>query len=153
MWKDYILNYLQGSIFLSYLAHNFSYNNLIMYLNIKKYTYDLWSNFFIPESPKLNNNVVTINKRQAEEVPVPKFRRVLPEHEGRYKITMPAGTTPKTQKILQQGIPTGTGSYILQSQCCLTTGCISYVFYIMYSVNCKIDHICSHIIEYGLCKK
>ncbi|XP_048736588.2 uncharacterized protein C19orf47-like [Ostrea edulis] len=54
------------------------------------------------ESPKSNNNVVKINKRTAEEVPVPKSRRVLPEHEGRYKITMPAGTTPKTQKILQQ---------------------------------------------------
>ncbi|XP_062568412.1 uncharacterized protein C19orf47-like isoform X1 [Saccostrea cucullata] len=59
------------------------------------------------ESPKPSNNVVKLNKRLEEEVPVPKSRRVLPEHEGRYKITMPAGTTAKTQKILQQGIPTG----------------------------------------------
>lgn len=36
-----------------------------------------------------------------EEVPVQKKIRVLPEHEGRYKIKMPEGTTPKTQKLLQ----------------------------------------------------
>lgn len=55
------------------------------------------------------NNVVKIpvSTRLQEEVPVPKSRRVLPEHEGRYKITMPSGTTAKTQKILQQGLPAG----------------------------------------------
>ena len=45
--------------------------------------------------------------RLQEEVPVPKSRRVLPEHEGGYKITMPSGTTAKTQKILEQGLPAG----------------------------------------------
>lgn len=35
-------------------------------------------------------------------MPVPKSRRVLPEHEGKYKITMPMGTTPRTKKILQK---------------------------------------------------
>lgn len=39
--------------------------------------------------------------------PVKKVRRVLPEHEGRYKITMPSGSTPRTQKILaKQGLLT-----------------------------------------------
>lgn len=61
------------------------------------------------ESPKDMSNVVKIpvSTRLQEEVPVPKSRRVLPEHEGRYKITMPSGTTAKTQKILQQGLPAG----------------------------------------------
>lgn len=27
-------------------------------------------------------------------------RRVLPEHEGRYKITLPSGTTPRSKEIL-----------------------------------------------------
>lgn len=27
-------------------------------------------------------------------------RRVLPEHEGRYKITLPAGTTERSKQIL-----------------------------------------------------
>lgn len=29
-----------------------------------------------------------------------KPRRVLPEHEGRYKITLPLGTTPRSKQIL-----------------------------------------------------
>lgn len=29
-------------------------------------------------------------------------RRVLPEHEGRYKITLPAGTTQRSKEILQK---------------------------------------------------
>lgn len=55
------------------------------------------------------SNVVKIpvSTRLQEEVPVPKSRRVLPEHEGRYKIKMPSGTTAKTQKILEQGLPAG----------------------------------------------
>ncbi|XP_069699409.1 uncharacterized protein C19orf47 homolog isoform X1 [Periplaneta americana] len=37
--------------------------------------------------------------------PSKKVRRVLPEHEGRYKITMPSGSTPRTQRILaKQGL-------------------------------------------------
>ncbi|XP_022331838.2 uncharacterized protein C19orf47-like isoform X2 [Crassostrea virginica] len=59
------------------------------------------------ESPKTVGNVVKLNMRLQEEVPVPKSRRVLPEHEGGYKITMPSGTTAKTQKILEQGLPAG----------------------------------------------
>lgn len=31
---------------------------------------------------------------------VVKPRRVLPEHEGRYKITLPSGTTPRSKQIL-----------------------------------------------------
>lgn len=50
-----------------------------------------------------------ILKTKCEEVvqapPVKKVRRVLPEHEGRYKVTMPSGSTPRTQKILaKQGL-------------------------------------------------
>lgn len=63
--------------------------------------------FFVVESPKTVGNVVKLNMRLQEEVPVPKSRRVLPEHEGGYKITMPSGTTAKTQKILEQGLPAG----------------------------------------------
>lgn len=32
--------------------------------------------------------------------PTVKPRRVLPEHEGRYKITLPSGTTPRSKQIL-----------------------------------------------------
>ena len=45
-------------------------------------------------------------KPDSEVTPVvKKVRRVLPEHEGNYKITMPSGTTPRSQKILaKQGL-------------------------------------------------
>lgn len=33
-------------------------------------------------------------------VPLKKVRRVLPEHEGGYKIKMPSGSTPRSQQIL-----------------------------------------------------
>ncbi|KDR16230.1 hypothetical protein L798_09647 [Zootermopsis nevadensis] len=50
----------------------------------------------------------TLKTKPQEEVlasPVKKVRRVLPEHEGRYKITMPSGSTPRTQRILaKQGM-------------------------------------------------
>lgn len=36
------------------------------------------------------------------EVPVPESRRVTSEHEGKYKVTMPAGKTAKTKQILEQ---------------------------------------------------
>lgn len=45
----------------------------------------------------------TVTDKLQEEVPVQKKRRVLPEHEGGYKIKMPSGTTPKTAKLLVQG--------------------------------------------------
>jgi hypothetical protein len=35
-------------------------------------------------------------------VPVPKPRRVLPEHEGKYKVTMPKGTTARSREILKK---------------------------------------------------
>ena len=51
-------------------------------------------------SPK---TVISLNPlKQKEEVPVPKSRRVLPEHEGKYKVKMPEGTTAKTKKILEK---------------------------------------------------
>ena len=61
--------------------------------------------------PLLGPNLISIKppavSQQKEEVPVPKARRVFPEHEGKYKITMPAGTTAKTRKILEeQGLGT-----------------------------------------------
>lgn len=56
------------------------------------------------------SNVIKINPRPAEKKPetsnvvslsvAPKPRRVLPEHEGRYKITLPSGTTPRSKDIL-----------------------------------------------------
>ena len=42
----------------------------------------------------------TKSEEEVQALPVKKVRRVLPEHEGRYKITMPSGSTPRTQKIL-----------------------------------------------------
>lgn len=72
------------------------------------------------------SNVVKIpvSTRLQEEVPVPKSRRVLPEHEGRYKIKMPSGTTAKTQKILEQGLPAGiyTKNWTICLHCTLENG-------------------------------
>lgn len=49
--------------------------------------------------------------RQKEVVPVPKSRRVLPEHEGKYTVKMPQGTTAKTKKILAKKKATGECSH------------------------------------------
>jgi hypothetical protein len=47
----------------------------------------------------------TKSEQEVQAPPLKKVRRVLPEHEGRDKITMPSGTTPRTQKILaKQGL-------------------------------------------------
>lgn len=54
------------------------------------------------------SNIVKITPRPATEIKkpesvvsvAPKPRRVLPEHEGRYKITLPSGTTPRSKDIL-----------------------------------------------------
>ncbi|XP_064602734.1 uncharacterized protein C19orf47-like isoform X2 [Liolophura sinensis] len=51
---------------------------------------------------KASIGVIRLNPARQQEVPVPKVRRVFPEHEGKYKIFMPAGTTAKTKKILEQ---------------------------------------------------
>ncbi|XP_069116053.1 uncharacterized protein C19orf47-like isoform X3 [Argopecten irradians] len=54
-----------------------------------------------PSTSKISK--IKLNPKKLEEVvPVPKSRRVFPEHEGKYKITMPSGTTAKTQKILKE---------------------------------------------------
>ncbi|CAL8111577.1 unnamed protein product [Orchesella dallaii] len=42
-----------------------------------------------------------------EEVPVQKKIRVLPEHEGKYKIKMPDGIIPRTQKLMQSRLGPG----------------------------------------------
>ncbi|XP_071440998.1 uncharacterized protein C19orf47 homolog [Hetaerina americana] len=41
-------------------------------------------------------------KTASEIVPVKKPRRVLPEHEGKYKVIMPSGSTPRTKRILEK---------------------------------------------------
>ncbi|XP_022256464.1 uncharacterized protein C19orf47 homolog isoform X2 [Limulus polyphemus] len=49
---------------------------------------------------------LSIKRKSEEEALIPKVRRVLPEHEGGYKIKMPIGTTEKTRNILKkQGLP------------------------------------------------
>jgi hypothetical protein len=62
----------------------------------------------VPSTAVLKAKKQTLKTKPQEEVqapPVKKVRRVLPEHEGRYKITMPSGSTPRTQKILaKQGV-------------------------------------------------
>ncbi|XP_076312398.1 uncharacterized protein C19orf47 isoform X2 [Tachypleus tridentatus] len=52
---------------------------------------------------------LSIKRKSGEEAPVPKVRRVLPEHEGGYKIKMPTGTTEKTRNILQKQGLAGVG--------------------------------------------
>lgn len=61
-------------------------------------------------SEGMRSNVIKINPRPVEEAPkrpsesvvpvAPKPRRVLPEHEGRYKVTLPSGSTPRSKDIL-----------------------------------------------------
>ncbi|XP_052097875.1 uncharacterized protein C19orf47-like isoform X2 [Mytilus californianus] len=52
------------------------------------------------EESGLRSTTVKLSKKLEEVVPVPKKRRVFPEHEGKYKITMPSGKTQKTKKLL-----------------------------------------------------
>jgi hypothetical protein len=62
----------------------------------------------VPSTAVLKAKKQPLKTKPQEEVqapPVKKVRRVLPEHEGRYKITMPSGSTPRTQRILdKQGL-------------------------------------------------
>lgn len=51
----------------------------------------------------LRCNTIKLSQKLDEVVPVPRKRRVFPEHEGKYKITMPSGKTQKTKKILAKG--------------------------------------------------
>lgn len=53
------------------------------------------------ENMRIQKITITPSPTAKEEVPVPRKRRVYPEHEGKYKISMPAGTTEKTRKILE----------------------------------------------------
>lgn len=55
-----------------------------------------------PTVVKINPRPAVELKKQPESVAsvAPKPRRVLPEHEGRYKITLPSGTTPRSKDIL-----------------------------------------------------
>ncbi|KAK3909934.1 hypothetical protein KUF71_019943 [Frankliniella fusca] len=60
-----------------------------------------------PESLKRRSGELSKPKSGGEildlgeiEVPIKKVRRVLPEHEGGYKIKMPTGSTPRSQQIL-----------------------------------------------------
>ncbi|ODN04954.1 hypothetical protein Ocin01_01688, partial [Orchesella cincta] len=55
----------------------------------------------------LRNDSDSDSSTLKEEVPVQKKIRVLPEHEGKYKIKMPEGTTPRTQKLLQNRLGPG----------------------------------------------
>ncbi|XP_067140653.1 uncharacterized protein C19orf47 isoform X2 [Centruroides vittatus] len=48
------------------------------------------------------NTVISLKRKTPAPPAVKKVRRVLPEHEGTYKVTMPAGTTERTRKILNQ---------------------------------------------------
>ena len=52
------------------------------------------------EESGLRSTKIKLSKALDEVVPVPRKRRVFPEHEGKYKITMPSGKTEKTKKIL-----------------------------------------------------
>lgn len=51
----------------------------------------------ISQKPTIIN--LTSSSAATAEPPKPP-RRVLPEHEGRYKIILPSGTTPKTREIM-----------------------------------------------------
>ena len=57
-------------------------------------------------SPAMTSTIaptrIQLRCAQKEEVPVPKKRRVLPEQEGKYKITMPTGSTARSRKILEK---------------------------------------------------
>ena len=81
--------------------------------------------------------------RLQEEVPVPKSRRVLPEHEGGYKITMPSGTTAKTQKILEQGLPAGR---LTENTECLPLQHIKTIYFPSPLI-CKFRDTCSSVKE------
>ena len=59
------------------------------------------------EQEAAEKKIIVLKKRSnsnsplREEVPFQKKTRVLPEHEGKYTIKMPDGTTPRTQKLVQ----------------------------------------------------
>lgn len=97
------------TIFLLYLKHtviikkginNMFYHVIAVSLEEQKTS--------IPSASLFKAKKQTLKTKSEQEVqapPLKKVRRVLPEHEGRYKITMPSGSTPRTQKILaKQGL-------------------------------------------------
>lgn len=77
---------------------------------VKLPTAKVLGNSVAPTKASQSSNVVKISpraatvetKKQPDSIVsvAPKPRRVLPEHEGRYKITLPSGTTPRSKDIL-----------------------------------------------------
>nr|CAD7456656.1 unnamed protein product [Timema tahoe] len=68
----------------------------------------------VEKSPVKRKNVVSLKSVKTSGMltstppPRKKPRQVLPQHEGAYKIIMPAGTTPRTQQLLaKQGLVPG----------------------------------------------
>uniref|UniRef100_A0A182JP24 SAM domain-containing protein n=1 Tax=Anopheles christyi TaxID=43041 RepID=A0A182JP24_9DIPT len=51
------------------------------------------------DKPRFTRTVLTTAVTPKVE---PKARRVLPEHEGKYKITLPSGSTPRSREILEK---------------------------------------------------
>ena len=49
-----------------------------------------------PNLVRLSNMV----RSTQDNVPVPRARRVLPEHEGKYKVSMPKGLTARSRRLL-----------------------------------------------------
>ncbi|XP_046382636.1 uncharacterized protein C19orf47 isoform X2 [Ischnura elegans] len=58
------------------------------------------------QAVKMKTPPVDVVKKDEKTVaappPVKKPRRVLPEHEGKYKVIMPSGSTPRTKRILEE---------------------------------------------------
>lgn len=56
----------------------------------------------MPVSPLVSNKTIKLDSKpiDAKQQSVKPPRRVLPEHEGKYKITLPAGTTERSKQIL-----------------------------------------------------
>lgn len=55
----------------------------------------------MPVSPLVLTKTTKLDTRPKEVEQIGKpARRVLPEHEGKYKITLPSGTTQRSKQIL-----------------------------------------------------
>ncbi|KAK3591782.1 hypothetical protein CHS0354_007631 [Potamilus streckersoni] len=67
-----------------------------------KISRELSARLGISKTEEKTSTVVHLSTMPRIEVPVPKKRRVLPEYEGPYKITLPTGTTAKTKKLQEQ---------------------------------------------------
>ena len=56
-----------------------------------------------PKLVRLSNHV----RSTQDMVPVPRVRRVLPEHEGKYKVSLPKGLTARSRRLLAKQQRTG----------------------------------------------